>query len=157
LQRDAIAIYENELFPLAALLTPNLDEAATLFGEEIADLESMRRAGRLLNERYGVPILLKGGHLGGTEAIDLLFANGEMAEFSAPFTRDVQTHGTGCTYAAAIAAGLASGSSLNEAIASAKTYLTAAITEHFRWADASGGAQLHALNHQPATTRTSLR
>jgi hydroxymethylpyrimidine/phosphomethylpyrimidine kinase len=138
-------------------LTPNLDEAATLLGEEIGDLESMRRAGRLLNDRYGVPILLKGGHLGGTQAIDLLFANDEITEFSAPFTRDVQTHGTGCTYAAAITAGLASGCPLSEAVARAKTYLSAAIAEHFRWANASNGAQLHALNHQPATMPTSSR
>jgi hydroxymethylpyrimidine/phosphomethylpyrimidine kinase len=150
LQQDAIATYENELFPLAAVLTPNLDEAATLLGEPIGDLAAMRDAGARLVERYGVPVLLKGGHLGGTDAIDLLFdRSGEVSEFSAPFTRDVHTHGTGCTYSAAIASGLATGLSLHAAVELGKKFITAAIEQHHSWATADG-AQLHALNHAPA-------
>ena len=146
LRKDAIEIYERELFPLASLVTPNLDEAATLLGNAIADLESMRDAGKRLVDRYGVPILLKGGHLGGDEAIDLLFDGSSVAEFSAPFTRGVHTHGTGCTYSAAIAAGLASGSSLQPAVRTAKGFITDAIAQHFSWPAATGG-DLHALNH----------
>jgi hydroxymethylpyrimidine/phosphomethylpyrimidine kinase len=149
LRKEAIEVYESELFPLAAILTPNLDEAAALLGERITDLDGMRKAGKQLSDRYGVPVLLKGGHLAGERAIDLLFANGEVAEFSAPFSRGVRTHGTGCTYSAAIAAGLASGGSLEEAITRAKTYVTAAIAQHFSWTTA-GGATIHALNHSPA-------
>ncbi|HSH40104.1 MAG TPA: bifunctional hydroxymethylpyrimidine kinase/phosphomethylpyrimidine kinase, partial [Chthoniobacterales bacterium] len=108
LRKEAIEIYERELFPLASLVTPNLDEAATLLGYPISDLASMRDAGKQLADRYSVPVLLKGGHLGGDEAIDLLFDGSAVAEFSAPFTRGVHTHGTGCTYSAAIAGGLAS-------------------------------------------------
>ncbi|MDQ6655587.1 MAG: bifunctional hydroxymethylpyrimidine kinase/phosphomethylpyrimidine kinase [Verrucomicrobiota bacterium] len=147
LQREAIAVYENELFPLATLLTPNLDEAATLLGAPIAGLKEMQQAGRQLFARYGVPVLLKGGHLGGDEAIDLLFtSDGAATEFSAPFSRGVQTHGTGCTYSAAIAAGLASGASLQEAVEDAKRFVTRAIATHFSW-PARSGSDLHALKH----------
>ena len=148
LQKEAITAYENDLFPLATVITPNLDEASTLFGEHIIDLNSMREAGKELSERYGAPMLLKGGHLGGDHAIDLLFVNGQVSEFSAPFVRGVQTHGTGCTYSAAIAAGLALGASLQEAVAHAKGYVTAAIAQHLSWVD-SDGATIHALNHSP--------
>src|SRR5439155_5252618 len=119
---DAIALYESELFPLATLLTPNLDEAGKLIGEPISDLEAMRKAGKKLQRKYRVPILLKGGHLAGGNAIDLLFANDNIAEFSAPFVRGVATHGTGCTYSAAITAGLASGLSLENAAGRAKKF-----------------------------------
>lgn len=147
LRKEAIAVYERELFPLAALVTPNLDEAATLLGETIGDLAAMRVAGEKLHDRYGVPILLKGGHLAGEQAIDLLFGDGEVAEFSAPFTRGVQTHGTGCTYSAAIAAGLALGRPLQEAIRRAKKYVTDAVVQHLQWRGADGSA-IHALKHQ---------
>ncbi|MEY2542126.1 MAG: hydroxymethylpyrimidine/phosphomethylpyrimidine kinase, partial [Verrucomicrobiota bacterium] len=84
--------------------------------------------------KYGVPILLKGGHLSGSKAIDLLFHRGKLTEFSAPFVRDkIATHGTGCTYSAAITAGLASGLSLEASIRSAKKFVTAAIEKHHRW------------------------
>ena len=149
LQNDAIQLYERELFPLAALITPNLDEAATLLGESIADLDAMRQAGNRLLERYGVPILLKGGHLGGDNAIDLLIGIGDVAEFTAPFTRGVHTHGTGCTYSAAIAGELALGSSLEKAVRSAKQFITAAIAQHLSW-PAPDGSTLHALNHSHA-------
>jgi hydroxymethylpyrimidine/phosphomethylpyrimidine kinase len=148
LKREAIAIYERELFPLATVLTPNLDEAGTLLGGKISDLAAMHDAGQTLADRYGVPILLKGGHLGGDDAIDLLFTDGGTEEFSAPFTRGVHTHGTGCTYAAAIAAGLAAGSSLSLAVERAKQFVSAAIAQHFSWSDGTG-ADLHALNHSP--------
>ena len=146
LEREAVAVYESDLFPLAALVTPNMDEAAALLGRPISDPEAMQLAGRELSQRYRVPFLLKGGHLAGAEAIDLLFVDGKVAEFSAPFTRDVQTHGTGCTYSAAIAASLASGMSLEAAIERAKKYVSAAIARHFRWKTKSGAA-IHALNH----------
>ena len=152
LQRDAIAIYENELFPLAALLTPNLDEAATLLGENISDLAGMNEAGKKLHARYAVPILLKGGHLGGDDAIDLLFTEDGVAKFSAPFSRGVHTHGTGCTYSAAIAAGLSCGLRLAESVRRGKLFVTAAIAQHHAWTSKSG-AEIHALNHSPNETQ----
>jgi len=148
LRGDAIEAYERELFPLAALITPNLDEAARFLGEPISDLQAMRTAGARLTEKYRIPVLLKGGHLPGQDAIDLLFLAGNVVEFSAPFTHGIATHGTGCTYSAAIAAGLASGLALEEAIRRAKKFITAAIAQHLSWKTASGGS-LHALNHSP--------
>lgn len=148
LAEDAIASYERELFPLAALLTPNLGEAARLLGETIDDLPAMREAGRKLVEKYRVPVLLKGGHLTGDQAIDLLFFDGNVVEFSAPFSRGVATHGTGCTYSAAITAGLARGLALEEAMGRAKKFVTAAVAQHLAWKTPAGAA-LHALNHSP--------
>ncbi len=143
LQQDAIQSYERDLFPLAALLTPNLSEAGRLLGKSITDLEAMREAGETLEKKYGVPVLLKGGHLTGDDAIDLLFLKGRVIEFSAPFSRGIATHGTGSTFSAAITAGLAGGLSLEEAIRRAKRFVTAAIAQHHAW-DA-----LQALNHSP--------
>jgi hydroxymethylpyrimidine/phosphomethylpyrimidine kinase len=148
LRDDAVDAYERELFPLAALLTPNLDEAARLIREPIGDLAAMRTAGARLAEKYRVPVLLKGGHLSGQDAIDLLFVAGNAVEFSEPFSRGIATHGTGCTYSAAITAGLACGLSLEESVRRAKKFVTAAIAQHCSWKTASG-ASLHALNHSP--------
>lgn len=146
LEPGAIALYESKLFPLATLITPNLDEAAKLLGEKIQNRQSMEKAARTLARKYRTSILLKGGHLTANSAIDLLFAGGKITEFGAPFVRGVATHGTGCTYSAAITAGLASGLSLEKAIGRAKKFVTASITQHFRWTSNSG-ENLHALHH----------
>jgi hydroxymethylpyrimidine/phosphomethylpyrimidine kinase len=141
LDLDAIDAYRNELFSIASLITPNLDEAAQLGADKIRDRASMERAGQELARKFKTAILLKGGHLTGDNAVDLLFANGKITEFSAPFVRDVATHGTGCTYSAAITAGLAKDLPLSKAIRDAKKFVTGAIQNHFRW------DQVHALKH----------
>jgi hydroxymethylpyrimidine/phosphomethylpyrimidine kinase len=141
LEQAAIETYKKELFPLASLITPNVGEAEQLLGTKIKDRQSMHRAGKELEKRFRTAILLKGGHLAGDRAVDLLFANGKILEFSAPFVRGVVTHGTGCTYSAAITAGLAKGLSLEEAITQAKKFVTEAIRNRFEW------DRLHALNH----------
>ena len=146
LRANAIELYKKELFPLATLITPNLDEAAKLLGKPIGDPATMRIAGKKLAEKYGVSILLKGGHLPGNQAVDLLFANDHVIKFSAPFVRGVSTHGTGCTYSAAITAGLASGLLLEDAIGRAKRFVTASITQRLRWKSKSSKT-LDALNH----------
>jgi len=148
LAAEAMEIYERELFPIATLLTPNLDEAGKLIGEPIRDLDAMRKAGRQLQQKYAVSILLKGGHLVRDDAIDLLFAGDKISEFSAPFVRGVATHGTGCTYSAAITAALASGLSLKAAVRRAKKFVTASITQRLRWKSKSG-ENIDALNHFP--------
>jgi hydroxymethylpyrimidine/phosphomethylpyrimidine kinase len=139
LKPAAIQTYEKELFALASLITPNLSEAEQLLGTRIKDRQSMHRAGKKLEKRFGTAILLKGGHLAGDRAVDLLFANGKVVEFSAPFVRGVATHGTGCTYSAAITAGLAKGLALEDAVRQAKKFVTGAITRHFRWKSRFGG------------------
>ena len=146
LDENAIESYTKELFPLASLITPNLLEAEKFIGEPVRDLKSMRRAGTELARRLRVSILLKGGHLAGNHAVDLLIANGKITEFSAPFVRDVATHGTGCSYSAAITAGLASGLSLESSIGRAKKFVTMSITQRLRWKSKSG-KNLDALNH----------
>ena len=145
LEPEAVDAYENDLFPLATLVTPNLDEAALLLETTIKDRKQMENAAKALAKKYGVSILLKGGHLRGDNAIDLLFHNDELTEFSAPFMRGVETHGTGCTYSAAITAGLASGFSLEEAIKRAKKFVTESIKRRFHWKSDSG--EIDALNH----------
>ena len=148
LESDAIEAYKRELFPIAFLITPNLDEAAQLLGDKIQDRQSMKRAGKELERKFKTAILLKGGHLGGDEAVDLLFANGKVVEFAAPFVRDVATHGTGCTYSAAITAGLAAGMPLRDSIARAKRFVTASIANRLRW-KSNAGKNIDALNHSP--------
>lgn len=146
LEPAAIESYEKELFPLATLITPNLDEAERLIGTKINDRESMHEAGKELQKRFGTGILLKGGHLAGEHAVDLLFTNDKVVEFSAPFVHGVATHGTGCTYSAAITAGLAKGLSLEQAISEAKKFVTEAIMRRFRWTSRPG-KNLEALRH----------
>lgn len=117
LERDAIGAIRDELLPLAELVTPNLDEAGILIGEEVCDLDGMRRAARAIVERLGArAALVKGGHLHGPEAIDVLY-DGEMHEFSHPRLDTTSTHGTGCALSAAIAAHLALGHSLRASVA----------------------------------------
>ena len=145
LEPEGIDAYRNRLFPLATLITPNLDEARVLWGHPVSSLPEMREAGRALCDRFGCAFLLKGGHLQG-EAVDLLVTpDGAMTEFTAPRVPGVSTHGTGCTLSAAITAGLAKGMPLAEAIACAKRFVTRAIAEHYVWIGARG--EIHALNH----------
>jgi hydroxymethylpyrimidine/phosphomethylpyrimidine kinase len=146
LRPDAVELYQKELFPLATLITPNLGEASKLLDEQIRNRPAMERAVRALGKKYGVSILLKGGHLAGDTATDLLFHDRKISEFAAPFVRHIATHGTGCTYSAAIAAGLASGLSLENSIKRAKNFVTRSIRRHFQWTSGSG-SEIHALNH----------
>jgi hydroxymethylpyrimidine/phosphomethylpyrimidine kinase len=146
LELKAIDAYKNDLFPFATLITPNLDEARLLLGTTIESREQMEKAAKMLANRFRSSILLKGGHLQGDKAIDLLFHNDRLTQFSAPFVRGVATHGTGCTYSAAITAGLASGLSLEQAIKRAKRFVTKSIARRFRWKRNSGGT-VDALNH----------
>jgi hydroxymethylpyrimidine/phosphomethylpyrimidine kinase len=146
LEPKAVEAYKNKLFPLATIITPNLDEAALLLETTIDNRRQMASAAKALAKKYHASILLKGGHLRGHNAIDLLFHQGELREFSAPFVRGVETHGTGCTYSAAITAGLASGFSLEQAIARAKKFVTESIKRSFRW-ESKPGNILDALRH----------
>ena len=117
-----------ELLPLAAVVTPNLDEAEILVGEKLRTVEDLRAAARELHRRFGCAALVKGGHLRGLrEAVDIFYDGRQELLLSAPFVRGVSTHGTGCTYSAAIAGYLAQGCSLPKAVERAKEYITQAI------------------------------
>ena len=146
LQRDAVALYRERLFPLATLITPNLDEVRTLLGRTIASLDEMRAAGQELAAQYDRAFLIKGGHLRLDPAVDLLCEpGGPMHEFAAPFIPGVSTHGTGCSYAAAITAELAKGRVLSEAVSAAKSFLANAIAHFLRWE--RDGRATDALHH----------
>jgi len=141
----AVESYKDKLFPTATLITPNLDEAALLLETTIEGRKEMENAAKALAKEYRASVLLKGGHLRGDNAIDLLFHLDKLMEFSAPFVPGVETHGTGCTYSAAITAGLASGFSLEPAIKQAKKFVTESIARHFRWQ--RDCTEIDALNH----------
>ena len=130
LKPNAMRALRTQLFPLAALITPNLDEAETLLGEKIRSAEAMRAAAKKLQKQYDSAVLLKGGHLrGGREAIDIFYDGEDELLLSAPFVKGVSTHGTGCTYSAAITGLLALGKPLAEAVVFAKEFITQAIEQ----------------------------
>ena len=128
LQPDAVEVYRRALFPLATLITPNLPEAAALLGTAVAtDLAGAEAQARALLAFGAGAVLVKGGHRAGPEAIDVLAMSHEVVHVKAPWIDTSNTHGTGCTLSAAIAAFLASGRSLVEAVEAAKRYLTGAL------------------------------
>ncbi|HKH94736.1 MAG TPA: bifunctional hydroxymethylpyrimidine kinase/phosphomethylpyrimidine kinase [Gemmatimonadaceae bacterium] len=125
---DAIAATLRELFPLATLVTPNLDEVALLIGERPTDVAGMERAARVLVERHGAQAaLVKGGHLASEELVDVLYDGVTMRRFSHERIATTSTHGTGCTLSAAIAARLALGDALTVAVEEGLSYVTRAI------------------------------
>ena len=126
IEEDAIATISGKLFPLATLITPNIPEAEVLSGQKIQIQEDMMRCAKKLSEDFNVAVLLKGGHLV-EEANDYFYFSGQDKFFRAERIETKNTHGTGCTLSSAIACGLAKGKNLEESIADAKIYLTAAI------------------------------
>jgi hydroxymethylpyrimidine/phosphomethylpyrimidine kinase len=135
LEPAAVRAYTDRLFPLATIVTPNLDELRILSGLPCRDLAGMEEAGVMLVERHGCAWLLKGGHLRGRTATDILATPRGCERFAAPFRRGVDAHGTGCTFSAAIATGLAQGLELRDAVAAAKRFITAAVHGSLRWGD----------------------
>ena len=124
---DAVAAVRRELLPLAAIVTPNWPEAVLLTGEAEAAARGMARAARALVDAGAGAALVKGGHLGGDEVVDLFWDGESEALFRGARIDTRHTHGTGCTLSAAIAAGLARGAGLEEAVASAVRWVRAAI------------------------------
>jgi hydroxymethylpyrimidine/phosphomethylpyrimidine kinase len=133
LKPDAERALARELFPLAAVVTPNLDEAARLLGRKLKTPQAAKEAAVELARKWKVPFLVKGGHLGLKRAEDFLaWPNGKTRVFSAKRVQGVETHGTGCTYSAAICAGLAKGLALEKAVMEAKGFITRAILGHLK-------------------------
>jgi hydroxymethylpyrimidine/phosphomethylpyrimidine kinase len=142
LKPSAEKTLKEKLLPLAALTTPNLDEAEILAGQKISTPQKMREAARKIHAEFGCAVLLKGGHLKNCrEAMDVFFDGETELLLTAPFVRDVSTHGTGCTYSAAICAALALGHDLPHAVEIGKNFITEAISNSYR----IGGH--FALNH----------
>jgi hydroxymethylpyrimidine/phosphomethylpyrimidine kinase len=126
LDRDCERAYLSRLMPLAVLVTPNLPEAEALLGRSVRSLDDMRLAARDLCALGARAVVVKGGHLEG-EAVDVYFDGERLEELRAPRIDTPHTHGTGCTFSAAIAARLALGDDLLTAVRGAKEYLTEAI------------------------------
>jgi hydroxymethylpyrimidine/phosphomethylpyrimidine kinase len=126
LEADAVAALRDELLPLALVVTPNRPEAERLTGRAVRSLAEAREAARALVALGARHAVVKGGHADGP-AIDVLFDGQGFREFEAPRVESRHTHGTGCTFASAIAAELAKGATVSDAVGRAKTYLTEAL------------------------------
>ncbi|MGV3624411.1 MAG: bifunctional hydroxymethylpyrimidine kinase/phosphomethylpyrimidine kinase [Archangium sp.] len=137
--RDAL---KTKLMPVTTLLTPNSQEAAALWGRPVETVDQAVEAARALGAMGPKAVLVKGGHIAGEEAVDVLFHEGEVTHFRAKRVDTRHTHGTGCTYSAAITARLAKGESMIDAIAGAKRWLTEAL----RTAPGLGGG-IGPVNH----------
>lgn len=137
MESDAVAALKRELFPLAAVATPNIPEAEVLTGMVIRDQRDMEAAAKQLQDAFGCAILLKGGH-SISDADDLLCANGEMKWLRGKRIHNPNTHGTGCTLSSAIASNLAKGQNLEEAVRSAKAYISGALAAMLDLGQGSG-------------------
>ncbi|MDI3542925.1 MAG: hydroxymethylpyrimidine/phosphomethylpyrimidine kinase [Candidatus Atribacteria bacterium] len=138
LQRDAVDTLVERLFPLSFLITPNLPEASFLVGEDIKNVSDMERACISLKKWGPRYILLKGGHLSGEEIVDILFDGEKFTLFPAPRIATKNTHGTGCTYSAAICALLALGYSITEAVKVAREYMSKVIAHSLNLGEGFG-------------------
>jgi hydroxymethylpyrimidine/phosphomethylpyrimidine kinase len=144
LQPDAVETLRREILPLAEVITPNLPEAAVLLRQpEPRNLDEMRRAARALRRMGPRYVLLKGGHLDGSSSVDVLDDGSTQLELSAERVVTKNTHGTGCTLAAAITAYLPQFNGVPEAIRAAKEYLTGAIAAADELAVGHGHGPVH--------------
>jgi hydroxymethylpyrimidine/phosphomethylpyrimidine kinase len=127
LDADGVHALKASLLPIARVVTPNVPEAEALAGTTIRTPADLRDAARRLSDLGAAAVVMKGGHLAGADVIDLVFERGEFVELAGPRVSSRHTHGTGCTFASAIAAGLAYGRALAEAVRAAKEYVAGAM------------------------------
>lgn len=121
---------QEELLPLATMITPNLEEAGVLVGRKLHTLSHVEEAAKIIYQHLGTSVLIKGGHLDDRdEAIDVLFDGAALHQFSSSRLQNPNTHGTGCTLSAAIAVGLAQGLSAEAAVRQGKDYVHGAIAD----------------------------
>lgn len=130
LKKEAIVTLKEYLIPRAAVVTPNLYEASELVGFEVAGKEEMKKAAIVIKGMGAQYVVVKGGHLSG-DACDLLYDGDKFITFASERIDSIHTHGTGCTFSSAIAAGLAKGLNVEAAVAEAKRFITMAITHGF--------------------------
>ena len=137
MKTDAVQTLCQQLLPLAALVTPNIPEAQILAEQEIRDENDMLTAAKVIGERYGCAVLLKGGH-SVSDANDLLYAEGTYRWFYGKRIDNPNTHGTGCTLSSAIAANLAKGYGLEDSVEKAKSYISGALAAMLNLGHGSG-------------------
>ena len=140
IRQEAVGVLMGELLPLAALVTPNIPEAQVLSGLTIRDREDMMAAAKHIADTCRCAVLLKGGH-SVNDANDLLYADGELCWFEGKRIHNPNTHGTGCTLSAAIAANLAKGFSLTQSVRRAKDYISGALSAMLDLGQGSGPMQ----------------
>jgi hydroxymethylpyrimidine/phosphomethylpyrimidine kinase len=130
LRDDAVAALCSELLPVADVITPNLPEAEILCGHKISTKADLINAAEEIGEKFDVACIAKGGHLdvgGGDEVFDVLYDNGETITLASPMIAAKETHGTGCTFAAAVTANLALGNNLLDSFSAAKEFVASAL------------------------------
>ncbi len=142
LREEAHVTLIHDLFPLAKVVTPNLHEARALSRLPISSLEEMKEAAKAIHRLGPQNVVVKGGHLEG-ESVDLLYDGRQFLEFPGPRLETKNDHGTGCTFASAIAAGLAKGQDVPNAIRAAKEYITQALQGAIGWELGQGHGPVH--------------
>ena len=151
LKTEAIDSLKTTLIPLATVITPNVYEAELLAQQDIRNIDDAKTAAKVIAELGCHAVLVKGGHLIGDDATDVLYCNGEWSFFQAERVKTENTHGTGCTYSAAIATQLAHGNQdLIDAIRAAKTYITGAIQHALDIGHGHGANQPFFFRHRYA-------
>ncbi len=141
ISEEAIDTLKRRLLPLATITTPNIPEAEELTGIEIKTAEDMVQTGKMIYEKYGCAVLIKGGH-SINDANDVLYQNSKATWFNGERIDNPNTHGTGCTLSSGIASGLAKGMTLEEAVSQAKKYISGALADGMNLGKGNGP-----LNH----------
>jgi hydroxymethylpyrimidine/phosphomethylpyrimidine kinase len=157
IEADAVESIRKRLVPIASVVTPNADEAAVMCGFPVADLNSMRQAAEAIMGMGAASVLVKGGHVAGTnpgEVVDLLY-DGEFIEYRHPRIETTSTHGTGCTLSAAIAASLASGTTVREAVRIATDFVHEALRTAPGLGSGHGPLNHFAFGSPPTNSLTS--
>lgn len=144
IKNEAVKTLSEKLLPLSVLVTPNIPEAEVLSGIRILERSEMAEAARLIGEKYGCAVLVKGGHRV-CDADDILYADGKTELIKGEKTDTKNTHGTGCTLSSAIVSNLAKGYSLTEAVVLAKEYISGALAAQLDLGKGQG-PMLHAFN-----------
>lgn len=155
IDQAAVDVLVRELFPRVMVITPNLDEAALLVGRRLSSAQDMEQAALALLDQGARAVLLKGGHLPGDSVIDLLVTNsGDKLWMQAQRIHSANTHGTGCTLSSAMAAHLALGASLSQAVQNARAYVREALQAGAQVRTGQGGGP---LNHGYAPVAMRLK
>jgi hydroxymethylpyrimidine/phosphomethylpyrimidine kinase len=143
LREDAVEALKTKLLPLALVVTPNIPEAEVLAGMPIQTVDEVREAAQRIHTLGVANVVMKGGHLAGKTVTDVLFDGKDFRELTTGRVETQSTHGTGCTFASAIAATLAKGDSVRDAFAAAKAYVTRALQEAYPIGHGHGHGPVH--------------
>jgi hydroxymethylpyrimidine/phosphomethylpyrimidine kinase len=153
LQDEAVRALKEQLIPLSAVITPNLPEAEIITGIKIETLDDRKDASKMLIEMGAGSVVIKGGHADGEQVIDLFYDGEEFVEMVSPRIETPHTHGTGCTFSAAITAQLAQGMDIKEAVKTGKGFIRAAIEDQLGIGNGHGPTNHWAYNKKASGVR----